>query len=88
MVILNASSCSFSGTEKGQDQHYESEDGQPETVTLANGTVGEVEEFTYLGSVVSNDGGSDQRVEAKTGKAKPTFRAADRLWKSTGSDEA
>jgi len=41
-----------------------------------------VDEFTYLWSVVSTTGGTDQDVEARLGKAKLAFRAMDKLWTS------
>ena len=53
-----------------------------QAVTLANGPVEEVEEFTYLGSIVSTTGGTEQDVEARLGKARSTFRSMDKLWKS------
>ena len=53
-----------------------------QTVTLANGSIDEVEEFAYLGSVVSNTGGTDQDAEARLWKARSTFRAMNKLWKS------
>jgi len=49
-------------------------------VTLMNGPVEEVEEITYLGSVVSTTGGTGQDVEARLGKARSTFRSMDKLW--------
>jgi len=51
-------------------------------VMLTKGPVEEVEEFTYLGSVVSTTGGTDQDVEARLGKARVAFRAMDKLWTS------
>jgi len=51
-------------------------------VTLANGSIDEVQEFTLLGSVVSNTGGTDQDFEARLGKARSTFRSMDKYWKS------
>ena len=49
---------------------------------LTKGPIEEVEEFTYLGSVVSTTGGTDQDVEARLGKARVAFRAMDKLWTS------
>ena len=53
-----------------------------QTVSLIKGPTDEVEEFTYLGSVVSTTRGSEQDVEARLGKATTFFRAMDKLWKS------
>jgi len=39
-------------------------------------------EFTYLGSVLTTTGGTEQDVEARLGKARTVYRAMDKLWKS------
>ena len=49
---------------------------------VTNGPIDEVEEFTYLGTVVSTRGGTEQDVEARFGKARTVFRAMDKLRKS------
>jgi len=54
----------------------------PQKVMLTKGPVEEVVEFTYLGSVVSTTGGTDQDVKARLGKARLAFRAMDKLWTS------
>ena len=48
---------------------------------LANGLIDEVEEFSYLGSVVNTTGDTNQDVKARLGKARSTFGTVDRLWK-------
>jgi len=53
-----------------------------QVVILANGSIDEVQEFTYLGRVVDVTGGTEQDVEARLGKARSTFKAMDKLWKS------
>jgi len=53
-----------------------------QAVTLANGSIDEVQEFTYLGSVVDVTEGTEQDVEVRLGKARLTFKAMDKLWKS------
>jgi len=45
-----------------------------QTVSLTKGPIDEVEEFTYLGSVLSTTQGSEQDVEARLGKARTVFR--------------
>jgi len=42
------------------------------------GPIEEMEEFVYLGSVVSTTGGIDQDVEARLRKARLAFRAIDK----------
>ena len=49
---------------------------------MANGFTDEVEKFTYLRSVASNTGATDQDVEARFGKSRSIFRAMDKLRKS------
>ena len=49
---------------------------------MAKGSIEEIEEFTYLGSVVSTRGGTGQDVEARLGKARTDYRAVDKLSKS------
>jgi len=49
---------------------------------LTKGPIEEVEEFMYLGSVLSTTGGTDQDVEARLGKARLDFRSMNRLWTS------
>jgi len=48
-------------------------------VTLANGSIDEVQEFTYLEGVVDVTGGTEQDVEARLGKARSTFKARGKL---------
>jgi len=49
---------------------------------LTKEPVEEVEEFVYLGSVVSTTRGTDQDVEARLRKARLAFRTMDKLWTS------
>jgi len=53
-----------------------------QAVTLANDSIDEVQEFTYMGSVVDVTGGTEQNVDARLGKARSTFKSMDELWKS------
>ncbi|XP_073670704.1 uncharacterized protein [Paramisgurnus dabryanus] len=41
-----------------------------------------VKEFTYLGSVISNDGGATKDVEARIGKAKAAFAQLKPVWRA------
>jgi len=46
----------------------------PQTIMLANCATDKVQDFKYLGSVISTAGtGTDQDVEARLGKATSTF---------------
>ena len=41
-----------------------------------------MQQFTYLGSIVSTDGGTEEDVKARLGKASVAFHMLDKLWKS------
>nr|KAG5712555.1 hypothetical protein BaRGS_011529 [Batillaria attramentaria] len=43
----------------------------------------EVDKFTYLGSVVSKDGGTDEDIKSRTNKARHAFRTLRPIWRST-----
>jgi len=49
---------------------------------LTKGPIDEIEQFAYLGSVLSIRGGTEQDVEARVGKARTVLGAMDNLWKS------
>jgi len=51
-----------------------------QTVTLANGSIEEIKEFTYLESLVKvpRIGGTEQDVEARLGKARTVYREVDK----------
>uniref|UniRef100_A0A914VWQ7 Reverse transcriptase domain-containing protein n=1 Tax=Plectus sambesii TaxID=2011161 RepID=A0A914VWQ7_9BILA len=60
--------------------------------TKANITVGdkkieEVKQFTYLGSVMTGDGGSDQDVDVRIGKAAAVFKRMRPIWSSASINE-
>ncbi|VDP58398.1 unnamed protein product [Schistosoma curassoni] len=44
-----------------------------ESITLDGETLEDVESFTYLGSIIDEQGGSDAEVKARIGKARVTF---------------
>ena len=45
-------------------------------------TIKETKDFTYLGAVVSTEGGCDTDMDNKLGKAKAAFRMLRRIWSS------
>ena len=49
---------------------------------LSSCNVEEVQQFTYLGSIVSTDGGTEEDVKSRLGKARVAFHMLDNLWKS------
>ncbi|KAK1804746.1 hypothetical protein P4O66_003598 [Electrophorus voltai] len=52
-------------------------------ITIGEQTVEDIDEFTYLGSTVSNDGGSEADVRCMIGKAAGVFQHLHRIWSST-----
>jgi len=51
-------------------------------VSLMSGPIEEVSEFTYLGSVVSKAGGTEENVKLKLSRARVAFRMIDKVWTS------
>ncbi|VDP11181.1 unnamed protein product, partial [Schistosoma margrebowiei] len=51
-------------------------------VTLDGETLEEVESFTYLGSIIDEQGGSDADVKARIGKARVAFLQLKNIWNS------
>ena len=52
-------------------------------VSVAGGRIEEVDEFTYLGSIVSKKGGTDEDIQARIGKARQAFAMLKPIWRST-----
>lgn len=42
-----------------------------------------MDEFTYLGSIVSKKGGTDEDIQARIGKARQAFAMLRPIWRST-----
>ena len=53
-----------------------------EPISLGDTTIGEVESFTYLGSIISNQGGTDADVKARIGKARTAYLLLKNIWRS------
>ena len=53
-----------------------------EAVKLGDNNLEEVETFTYLGSVVNQQGGTDADVKTRIGKARASFLALKNIWRS------
>ena len=55
-----------------------------EPIKFQNGdTIKETKDFTYLGAVVSTEGGCDKDVDSRLSKATTAFRKLKRIWGST-----
>ena len=53
-----------------------------EAVKLGDNSLEEVETFTYLGSVINQQGGTDADVKTRIGKARAAFIALKNIWRS------
>ncbi|VDO50251.1 unnamed protein product [Schistosoma margrebowiei] len=51
-------------------------------ITLDGETLEDVESFTYLGSIIDEQGGSDADVKARIGKARTAFLQLKNIWNS------
>jgi len=52
-------------------------------VSVAGGRIEEVDQFTYLGSIVSKKGDTDEDIQAQIGKARQAFAMLRQIWRST-----
>ena len=52
------------------------------TITVRNEPIEEVESFTYLGSNMSKDGGSEEDIQIRLGKARRVFAQLSPVWRS------
>ncbi|CAH8650448.1 unnamed protein product [Schistosoma curassoni] len=59
---------------------FKAENSNP--ITLDGETLEDVESFTYLGSIIDEQGGSDADVKARIGKARAAFLQLKNIWNS------
>ncbi|VDP34509.1 unnamed protein product [Schistosoma margrebowiei] len=59
---------------------FKTENNNP--ITLDGETLEDVESFTYLGSIIDEQGGSDADVKARIGKARTAFLQLKNIWNS------
>lgn len=52
------------------------------TVTVGGEPIQEVDSFTYLGSIIDRQGGTDSDITARVGKAKAVFIILKNIWSS------
>ena len=52
------------------------------SIQLTGEDIEDVEQFTYLGSVVSRDGGTDRDIKSRIGKATAAFKTLRPIWTS------
>ncbi|CAH8842515.1 unnamed protein product [Trichobilharzia szidati] len=60
----------------------------PAPITINGRDLKEVNSFTYLGSIVSTTGGTDEDVKSRIGKARNTFINLKPIWKSSSLNSA
>jgi len=53
------------------------------TFTIQQDTTEEVQDFAFLGSTVSTEGGTDQDIRTRIGKAAGVFNTLRPIWQST-----
>lgn len=56
--------------------------GRPANININNEEVKNVDKFTYLGSVITTDGGAEADVRARVAKASHAFSTLTKVWKS------
>ncbi|VDP64617.1 unnamed protein product [Schistosoma curassoni] len=65
---------------KTKDFKYNTKNSNP--ITLDGEALEDVESFTYLGSIIDEQGGSDADVKARIGKASAVFLQLKKIWNS------
>ena len=56
---------------------------EPPNIELNGQPISCTSSFTYLGSIVTSDGGAEQEVKTRLGKARSAFQRLRNIWKST-----
>ena len=67
---------------KGKTKVMKVNTSSTEPITLEGSPLEEVESFTYLGSVIDKQGGTDADVKARIGKARTAFLQLKNIWSS------
>ena len=52
-------------------------------ILLRGEALDEVDSFTYLGSIVTKDGGTEADIAARIGKARAAFKQLKNVWRSS-----
>ncbi|VDO50071.1 unnamed protein product [Schistosoma margrebowiei] len=87
MQIKTASVAAVSGSvglniHKGKTKvlKFKTKNGNP--ITLDGETLEDVESFTYFGSIIDEQGGSDADINMRIGRARTAFRLLKNIWNS------
>jgi len=54
-----------------------------EPLCIYNETIERVTQFTYVGSIIDNTGGTEEDIKARIRKAQTAFSALNKIWHST-----
>ena len=68
------------GDQPRKDQSHES---QLEKIKLKDEELEDVQSFTYFGTIATSDGGADEDVKSRIGKARQAFNTLSPMWNST-----
>ena len=63
--------------------HYYRRVNSKEPLHIYNETIERVTQFTYLGSIIDNTGGTEADIMARIRKAQIAFSALNKIWQST-----
>ncbi|VDP59210.1 unnamed protein product [Schistosoma curassoni] len=80
MAAVSASVSLNKHKRKTKFLKFKAENTNP--ITLDGETVGDAESFTYLGSNIDEQGGSDADVKARIGKSRRAFLQSKNIWNS------
>ena len=58
--------------------------GGTDRIVIEEVPIEEVEDFCYLGSVMSSDSSCDKEIKTRMGKANAVFGRLEKIWKSNG----
>ena len=70
------------GVHTGKPEGMRVNTTQRQAITLYGQALKQVEIFTYLGSMMTNSGGTDEDIRARIGKASGAFNALKPVWNS------
>ena len=82
-ILLDTSQETGLKIHKGKTKLLKINHNSQEQVKMEEEPLDEVESFTYLGSIVDKEGGTEADVKARIGKARSAFIQLRNIWKSS-----
>ncbi|CAH8868307.1 unnamed protein product [Trichobilharzia szidati] len=73
----------YENNQPTNQQQQQQQQQHPVPITINAMDLKEVTSFTFLGSIVSTTGGTDEDVKSRIGKARNTFINLKPIWKSS-----